>query len=300
MKSNFFFSIIIPTYNRKIDLERCLESLVTQTFKNFEVIVCDNGSTDNTREVVNKFEKKLHLTYIHIEKNSGGPAAPRNIGIKVANAEWICFLDSDDWYSENRLQNIANLDLEKTDFIYHSLNIIRNNKITGSIKSRNLSRSDAYSDLLFNLNAIPTSSTCIRKICFEKTGGFKEIKEINGLEDFDLWIRLAKTGVRFKYIPIVMGSYAFGEDNLTYNDERQINRFIALYKQFIDSETNKKRQDKIKSALNYLVGSLYVKQEDISKGYPLLISALKKGSIAVKLRSINMILMIIKTRLKTK
>lgn len=297
---SYLFSVIIPTYNRREDLERCLNSLVGQTFKNFEVLVCDNASTDQTEDLVKKYTDTLNLRYILLPENSGGPAKPRNTGIANSRGEWLCFLDSDDWYSEDKLAYVANLDLNNLDFIYHSLYIIKKNKITGNIKSRNLSKKDAYHDLLYNLNAVPTSSTCIRKSCFEKATGFKEDKEIIGLEDFDLWIRIAKTGARFKYISTVLGSYVFGDDNLTYHDERQINRFRALYKTFIELEENNNNKNKIIAASDYLVGSIYVKNKDWSNGYPLLVNAFVKGSIAIKLRAINMILFAVKTRLSKK
>ena len=75
------FSIIIPTYNRALLLKRCLDSLCSQTYRDFEVIVCDDGSTDGTNEIINQFEDKLSLKYLY-DTNWGGPARPRNNGIK--------------------------------------------------------------------------------------------------------------------------------------------------------------------------------------------------------------------------
>ena len=62
--NNYLFSVVIPTYNRRVDLERCLNSLLEQTFKNFEVIICDNASTDNTKELIEKYNTLLNLNYI--------------------------------------------------------------------------------------------------------------------------------------------------------------------------------------------------------------------------------------------
>ena len=284
-----FFSIVIPTYNREVVLDRCLESLNKQTFKNFEVLVCDDGSTDNTSQIVKKYDEKLTIRYFYNE-NTGGPAGPRNIGIKNAKAEWICFLDSDDWYLENRLEYISKLNLDEIDLIYHNLNVIKNGEVTSITTSRNLNQKKAYYDLLFNLNAVPTTSTCVRKKYLIEVNGFSEVKEIIGLEDFDLWIRLAEVGVRFKYLPIVLGSYTHGDDNLTLHDERQINRFNALYDFFIQMEKNKKNRLKINAALNYLTGWIYVLKGDSIKGFSYLFKALIFGSIAIKLRSINIFL----------
>jgi glycosyltransferase involved in cell wall biosynthesis len=91
-----YVSIIIPTYNRENNLKYCLNSLTKQTFKNFEVIVSDDGSTDNTKEIVNSFRDKLNIRYIYLGKNRGFRAArTRNFGLKRSRGEIIIFLDSD-------------------------------------------------------------------------------------------------------------------------------------------------------------------------------------------------------------
>lgn len=289
MTNRNLFSIIIPTYNRADDLQRCLISLVNQTFKNFEVLVCDDGSTDHTKEIAGKFEGKLSLKYFYIE-NTGGPAGPRNVGLQHATSDWVCFLDSDDWYDERRLEILSNMDLTKFDFLYHNLKVVQNGKITRTITSRNLSKKDAYFDLLFNLNAIPTSSTCIRKKFLVNAKGFSERKEIVGLEDFDLWIRVAKLNARFMYLPRDLGFYFIGTDNLTLHDERQIGRFKSLYENFINQESNVFFKYKINAALNYQIGWILVNKSDCLDAYLPLFNSFIFGSIPIKLRSINMFL----------
>jgi glycosyltransferase involved in cell wall biosynthesis len=92
------FSVIIPTYNRADKLRKCLDSLVNQTFKELEVLVCDDGSTDDTAVVAGVYGKSLEIRDLHMDK-FGGPARPRNTGGRAARAPWVCFLDSDDrWY----------------------------------------------------------------------------------------------------------------------------------------------------------------------------------------------------------
>lgn len=286
MKQNpLLFSIIIPTYNRADSLGRCLESLAQQKFKNFEVLICDDGSTDNTRDIVDLFEQKLNQKYI-LNKNSGGPAGPRNIGVANARGEWLCFLDSDDWYAEDKLEYVSKMNLETVDFIYHNLFIVQNDVVINQIKSRHLSNTDAYHDLLFNMNAIPTSSVCVRKSIFDKTSGFLEKKEIIGLEDFQLWLNLAKNGTRFKYIDKPLGFYFVGNDKLTVTDERQINRYKYFYQEFIDLEVNQANKNKIEAALQYHIGWVYYKNKDYKKAVSFLLQSLFAGSTTIKLRSL--------------
>ena len=94
--------MLSPTYNRASELRRCLNSLVIQSFQEFEVLVCDDGSTDNSSRVANSFSDILDVHY-HYESNFGGPARPRNVGIKLARSPYIAFLDSDDWWTKDKL-----------------------------------------------------------------------------------------------------------------------------------------------------------------------------------------------------
>ena len=280
--NKFLFSIVIPTYNRESDLDRCLTSLAAQTFKDFEVIVCDNGSSDNTKGVAMSFADKLNLNYIFINENSGGPAYPRNLGMSKAVGDWVCFLDSDDWYTGNRLEYIAGLDLNKVDFLYHDLSIIKNGKPYKTMKCRELSEKDTYYDFVFNVNPIPTSSTCIRRELLQKTNGFNESKDISGLEDFELWLKLAKLGARFKHIKLPLGYYAVGNDNFTYYDERQVNRYKALYLPIIESEVSADKKEKINAVLNYHIACIAIRSKQISKANKLLASSFTKGTFLLK------------------
>ncbi|KDN53957.1 glycosyltransferase family 2 protein [Flavobacterium seoulense] len=277
------FSIVIPTYNRSSDLVRCLNSLVSQTFKDFEVIVCDNASTDNTKEVIEEYEKLLNLKYLFLTENSGGPAKPRNVGAASANGDWVCFLDSDDWYLDTKLEYVSKVDLEEVDFIYHDLNIIQNGKLLKKMKSRSLNEKEAYYDLLFGSYGIPTSSVCIRKKIFLESVGFAEQKELIGLEDYHLWIELAKVGTRFKYIPLALGNYFLGNENLSLNDESRITRYRFLFQKYIDSEKNEKGKKKISATMNYHIGWINCNKGSFRKSFSFLWYSLCYGSFSIKL-----------------
>src|SRR5882672_1834830 len=99
------FSIVIPTYNRAAKLKLTLDSVIAQTFTDFEVLVMDDGSSDNTREMVESFrDSRIRYQWA---PNSGGPATPRNRGIDAAVADWICFLDADDRWYPDKLRRVA-------------------------------------------------------------------------------------------------------------------------------------------------------------------------------------------------
>lgn len=96
-----FFSIIIPAYNRARQLPHSLQSVLSQTYQDFEVIIIDDGSTDNTREIVGAYND-ARIRYIH--QHNQERSASRNNGMKAAQGEYICFLDSDDAYLDNHLE----------------------------------------------------------------------------------------------------------------------------------------------------------------------------------------------------
>ncbi|MFA4851940.1 MAG: glycosyltransferase family 2 protein [Bacteroidales bacterium] len=109
------FSVIIPTYNRADFIGNAINSVLNQIYSQLELIVVDDGSTDNSKEVINKILKQdSRVKLITLEKNYGRCIA-RNKGIKTASADWICFLDSDDFYYDNHLQTFADLIIKFPD-----------------------------------------------------------------------------------------------------------------------------------------------------------------------------------------
>ena len=131
-------SIVIPTYQRCEKLKITLQSVLSQTYDNYEVLVMDDGSNDGTKKMVHSLnEPKIFYNW---QKNTGGPGKPRNNGIKIAKGDWIAFLDDDDLWKENKLSEVCKEINNKVDLIYHDFSIVYNNKFSDSkyIKSSNL------------------------------------------------------------------------------------------------------------------------------------------------------------------
>lgn len=102
---NIFVSVIVPVYNVEDYVEECIESILTQSFSNFELILVDDGSTDNSGEICNKWEKDLKIRVIH--KENGGLVSAWRTGVLNAKYDWICFVDSDDWIEKEHLKQLA-------------------------------------------------------------------------------------------------------------------------------------------------------------------------------------------------
>ena len=182
-------SVVIPTYNHASYLGRALKSVLDQTYTNWEAIVIDNHSTDNTDEVMSRFADS-RIIYLKIH-NNGVIAASRNAGIRAAKGEWIAFLDSDDWWTADKLQACFERITDSIDLVYHNLEIVRESpglfKRKYS-KSRQL-KEPVLKDLLLNGNAIATTSVVVRKRLLEQIGGMDESLEMIAAEDYNTWLR---------------------------------------------------------------------------------------------------------------
>jgi GT2 family glycosyltransferase len=178
-------SIIIPAFNRAWYLETTLQSVLDQTFKNFEVIVVDDGSTDGTLALLRQFPQ----VRVHRWEDNRGVSAARNQGIEMARGEWICFLDSDDQWVESKLQ--VQVDWMQahpeclacyTDEIW----IRKGVRVNPKNKHRKYS-GDIFRQCL-PLCIISPSSIMMRASVLETIGGFDT--DLAACEDYDLWLRL--------------------------------------------------------------------------------------------------------------
>jgi len=187
-------SIIIPTYNRGGLIINTINSVLNQTYLNWELIIVDDGSTDNTKEIIASVNDS-RIKYIYRENK--GPSAARNTGIKNANGEYIAFLDSDDeWLPEKIERQIKFLDKNPNIGIIGgwSTSVFENNKkLSQSCIEIKNNKTYIKALLLFpfyKINELPwTSSIIVKKECFDKVGYFDE--KMISKEDWDMWLRIA-------------------------------------------------------------------------------------------------------------
>lgn len=261
------FSVVIPTYNRAEKLERTITSILSQTYADLEILVMDDGSTDNTAEVVASLADP-RIIY-EWDSNFGGAARPRNRGIALAKGEWICFLDADDWWTSDKLQVCFNSISPRVDLIYHDLEIISDQpslfrrKI---IKSWQVKR-PVLMDLLLVGNALANSSVIVRKSLLEKIGGIDECREMIAAEDYNTWLRIAQFTNQFIYIPRKLGYYLQHNNNISQKDmslpyRRAVSDFLGLLsdQEKLKLETNIRY---VSARFNYLKGNYRKAKEDL-------------------------------------
>jgi len=280
-------SVVIPVYNRCEELRRALASLASQTIRNFEVIVCDDGSTDDIRGVVESFVNRIDLHYQRIE-NSGGPARPRNVAIRVARGEWISFLDSDDWWDDNRLEIIITELHNDIDFLYHNLRVVNSSNLSRAPERRTVIgeplRCEALRHMALFGNPVPNSAAVVRRSLLEKIGGISEDREIVAVEDFDTWLRLLEAGARILYVDRILGSYFVGEDGISKISLKHIERQNELFRRHVFRFDSSFR-DAAESSHNYMMGSMLLRLDRNSElGRKYLINAKNLPSLRLKFK----------------
>lgn len=228
--NNPLFSVIIPTYNRSDKLRRALDSLVAQTFRDFEVIVCDDGSTDGTVEMAEAFTGALNIMCLR-DENFGGPARPRNRGIAVSQGRWFCFLDADDWWYPGKLERMVPL-LEDADLVFHDCDVVTPHGIRRFVRKSRTPVKPAFVDFMTRGCRIITSSVCLRREILDAVGPFSEDRELIAIEDTDLWIRVARVTEKFTYLPARLGAYWEDGTNISGFSEKYIERITVLHNKF--------------------------------------------------------------------
>ncbi|MBN1687999.1 MAG: glycosyltransferase [Candidatus Omnitrophica bacterium] len=179
-------SVIIPTYNRAETLPRAIRSVLAQEGVPFELIVVDDGSSDNTREMIQKDFPSV--TYLY--QDNKGPAAARNLGVKNAKGRWIAFLDSDDEWLPGKLEIQLGFFRQHPEYrIAQTEEIwIRNGERVNPMKKHQKSGGRIFEKCL-PLCVISPSAVMMERDLFEETGGFDE--SYPACEDYELWLRIS-------------------------------------------------------------------------------------------------------------
>ncbi len=280
------FSVVIPTYNRASSLQRSLDSVLAQSYDNFEILVMDDGSTDNTAEVVASFADP-RITY-RWDKNFGGPARPRNRGIALAKGEWVAFLDSDDWWAPNKLEFSFTALNAGADIIYHDLYLVRVIDQT-VFKERTFSNEPIhpmFQALLCAGVSVPNSSVVVRRDLLIQAGPVSEKRELISVEDCDTWIRLSRLTEKFVRIPKCFGCCWIGGGNISAASLDLCSRRSALYDQYL-GELNDSERRQAEGFLAYQIGRIAQQYGDRTKAQSnLLIALLSPIAFVYRVKSI--------------
>lgn len=261
-------SIIIPAYNAAPYLEETLNSIFEQTFKDFEIIIVDDGSTDATKDVIDKFKGKVRYFY---QKNSGAPASPRNVAIKNSKGKYIAIFDSDDIMFKEKLEVSVNI-LEKNngvDLIFSNFIQILDGvtedtawldkphvkKVIDSIPQEQLEENvysfnrPIYQELLLS-NFIGTSTVVCKKDIFDDVGYFDE--SLIGIEDLDMWLHLCQAEKTFAYSTIPLSYYRKHQGGIS-RQTNTLKSHIGYYTRRHKTEESRENREIMKKRLGRLL-----------------------------------------------
>lgn len=204
-------SVVIPAYNAAAFIEKTLQSVAAQTWRDFEVVVVDDGSADGTQGVVERTLSRLGLSGRCLRQENKKIAAARNAGMTAARGELIALLDHDDLWYPNKLQIVAaEFDGHpEADLVCHWENVTENGRHVRVVEN-GPACPDMYERLLLKGNALSPSAATFRKDKALSIGGFRENPEFNTVEDYDFWMRMSRVCV-FRFIEEVLGEYQLVE-----------------------------------------------------------------------------------------
>ena len=247
------FSVIIPYYNKRKYIERCIDSILDQTIHDFEIIVVDDGSGDDIKEL---FDEKYPSVNLIQQKNQGVSAA-RNAGITNSKRDYVCFLDADDvWHSR---------------YLEFAKHIIENNdnvKIIGSRYTRNISLLDDK-DVNINYSKIinyfktalrntlfTSSSSIVNKDFFKNNRGFNS--SLKSGEDIDVWFRVIAAGGNVFYINNILVYYSDEDENQATTSHKKLSeRFIGNLESMYFKENVLDNKEFYKFLSKFIYSSLY-------------------------------------------
>ena len=277
MKTDFV-SVVITCYNYGKYLQGCIESVLSQTYQDFEIIVVNDGSTDNTDEVMRGF---LSIEKIHyIKQKNGGQANAKNIGIRNSKGEYIAFLDADDLWARTKLEKEIPLFSDSQVGVVYSRSRYINEEgkeISFELSGKYLRpRKGRVTEYLIIDNFVPFSSSVVRRQCFAKFGGFDESLKMS--IDWDLWLRIS-TNYDFDYVDEPLLLYRLGHPGqMSRNaEERQrcsdriMDNFIQKYPETISNNVLTKAK-----AYTYCSRAWRLSGFDLKKSSTLYMKAIKE------------------------
>lgn len=244
-------SIIMPAYNAEKYIAEAINSVLKQTYINWELIIVDDGSTDLTANIIKEFVKQdKRLSYYYQPNGKQGKA--RNLGINHSKGEYLSFLDADDLWTVDKLSSqikllASDIDL---DLIFSQGYSLHQNQVIDcnltALKIWDLSDFPVF----IKHNQIPILSVLARKTSIEKVGNFSERVDIQNAEDYHLWLKMLINGCKFKSIVNRLFYYRVHENQSTFQNINLelplLSTYIAVYQQLDNSKLKKQIIEKIK------------------------------------------------------
>ncbi len=198
-------SVVMPAYNSAGFVRRAIESVWAQSSPPLELIVVDDGSQDDTAAVAAGVDRRT----VVIRQANGGPGAARNRGVREARGNWIAFIDADDAWRPHKLE------CQRPHMLRPEIDVVFSHVVDPL--ERDTPLGDITFDDLWRHNYVGLSTSVVRREAFERIGGFDEDRAVLGIEDYNLWLRMASRGARFAFVQEELVEYTPAPGNLSSN-----------------------------------------------------------------------------------
>ena len=215
-------SVVMPTYNRADFLPEAIESVIAQSYEYWQLIIIDDGSTDDTKSLIASYLQDSRILYYY-QKNQGQSVA-RQKALTLADGEFVAFLDSDNrWFPDRLLECVTTLNTKPEYAIAYADGVLIDEH-GATISTRNMRRySGNITNELLKDNCVSMNTTLVRRDALEDIGGFRP--EVRRADDYDLWLRLSAK-YQFIYISKRLSEYRVMEDQISSNKD---GRFASNY-----------------------------------------------------------------------
>jgi len=241
-------SIVSPVYNSAEFLHETIQSVLDQTYQNWELILVDDGSTDESARVIDEYVKDDNrISYYY--KENGGQASARNVGIQKAKGEYISFLDSDDILLKNKLEDqLQELAEFQPDFLYGAGYFYypdREEKLEKYDWIYGHMTGMEFFHILYHSCSVNTNTVIVKKSLLDEVGFFNENELMRGLEDWDLWMRIAKKVKKVYGSPARNVYYRIHEGGIHLQNVRMKRGKAVIFEQY-DNDKDISRQVRLK------------------------------------------------------
>lgn len=224
-------SVIVPVYNVEKYLRRCLDSLVNQTFKDYEIIIVNDGSPDNSKEIINEYVKKFPQLIKSYNKKNGGLGSARNYGLKKSIGEFIIFVDSDDFVESNMLEKMYNVANKKnSDMVVCNINDFYEKNLNNKLNYNKYIGSNVFKKPEIILNRPAAWNKLYRRTLFDKPG--MEFVNNKWYEDLRLTTKLYLECNKISFVDHHLYNYVIRENSIMNN--KNITRNYEIIEAFED------------------------------------------------------------------
>lgn len=275
-------SVIIPAYNAEQYLAQTVNSALNQSYRDFEVIVVDDGSTDRTPQILADFGNKIRS----VSQENSGPSSARNRGLELASGEFIALLDADDLFIPNRLESmIQYLESHSDDGILTADSfLVYEDQVTEETFYQALPfdrrfRLTNQGYWIVQYNFINGQAT-FRRTVAENNGGFDETLP-PGVEDWDLWMRSLNAGVRAAMLPETLGYYRIRTHSLSHQPEKAHSNALTLLRK---AQSSSLAVPGLAGRIRFSEGNLALLRGDVENARKSLIRSLVSRNMPVSTR----------------